>query len=101
MNDILINELITEIHIKIQQRNGRKRWTFIEGLDKITMPPNIESEKFLGDMTRIFKKTFNCGVTLQQPENIFQLNGDHRQGIKDFLIKNNLVNESQIKIHGI
>ena len=101
MNDILINELTTEIHIKIQQRNGRKRWTFVEGLDKITLPPNIESDKFLENITRTFKKTFNCGVTLQKPENIFQLMGDHRQGIKEFLIKNNLADENQIKMHGI
>jgi translation initiation factor 1 len=96
----LEQELNKEIHIEIQKRNGRKCWTFVAGLDKITLPQNIDVKTFLENITRKFKKTFNCNVTLQKPENIFQLNGDHRQGIKEFLIKNNLVNEDQIKIHG-
>lgn len=102
MNNVLesIDELNTEIHIKIQKRNGRKSWTFIEGLDKITLPENEQMDNFLEKMTRHLKKRFNCGVTLQKPENIFQLMGDHREGVKEFLIKSNLANEEQIKMHG-
>jgi len=87
-----------EIHIKIQKRNGRKSLTFVEGLEKIELPENIKRELFLTDLTKKFKKKFNCGVTLQ--ENVFILNGDHRKGIKDFLVDNNIITADKVVIHG-
>jgi len=93
------NELNLEIHIKVQQRNGRKCWTFVEGLDKITPPPNTDINKFMEQITRTFKKGFNCAATIQ-PGNIIQMSGDHRYKLKDYLINNKIVNEDQIKIHG-
>lgn len=88
-----------EVHIKIQQRNGRKTWTSVEGLDKI----DTNKEKldiFFENITKHLKKKFNCGATIKKPEYFIQLNGDHRDGIKEFLIKEGIVNESQIKMHG-
>lgn len=87
-----------EIHIKIQKRNGRKSLTFVEGLEKIELPENINRESFLTDLTKKFKKKFNCGVTLQ--ENVYVLNGDHREKIKEFLVENNLIPADKVVIHG-
>lgn len=89
-----------EIHIKIKQRSGRKCWTTVEGLDKIKLPENMTVAEFLDDVSRKFKKSYNCGATIIKPENSIQLNGDHRNDIKEFLIKNKLVNENQVKMHG-
>lgn len=88
-----------EIHIKIQKRNGKKSMTFVEGLDKIELPENIKREIFLIDMTKKFKKKFNCAVTLQE-ENVIMLSGDHREGIKNFLVQLNLIQQDKVFIHG-
>jgi translation initiation factor 1 len=85
-----------EIHIKIKQRSGKKYWTTVEGLDKVELPTNVT----LDDISRKMKKAYNCGATIIKPENSIQLNGDHRDNIKNFLIKSKLVNEEQIKMHG-
>jgi len=87
-----------EIHIKIQKRNGRKSWTYVEGLEKIELPENVDREVFMTDLTKKLKKKFNCGVTLQ--ENVFALNGDHREKMKEYLIQTNLIQADKIIIHG-
>ena len=88
-----------EIHIKIKQRNGRKSWTSIEGLDKLE-PNRDKLDTFIENIAKNLKKKFSCGASIEKPEYIVQLNGDHREGIKDFLIKGGFVNETQIKMHG-
>ena len=88
-----------EIHIKIQQRNGRKCITFVEGLigvEKI----DKHKDKFMEEMSKKFRKTFNCAATLKKPENIIQLQGDQRYKIKDYLVNQKIVNADKIKIHG-
>lgn len=90
-----------EIHIKIQQRNGRKCWTFVEGLDKLELEENEKLDDFMKKITKHFKQTFNCGASIIKPENTIQLNGDQKDNIKDYLIKKGLVKEDQIKMHGI
>jgi len=89
-----------EIHIKIQKRNGRKSWTFVEGLDKLELPANKNMDLFLEEIAKKFKKTFNCGANIKKPENVIQLMGDHRENIRQFLINSKLVNDDQIKMHG-
>jgi len=89
-----------EIHIKVQKRNGRKSWTFIEGLDKVELPPNKTVDMFLEDICRKLKKSFNCGANVKKPENVIQLMGDHRDNVKQFIINQKIVKEDQIKMHG-
>jgi translation initiation factor 1 len=84
-----------EIHIRIQQRKGKKCWTYLEGIDKI-----IDQETELEKITKILKTQFHCSVLLQKPENVFQLQGDHRNGLRDFLLNKKLVEVDQIKLHG-
>lgn len=89
-----------EIHIKIQQRNGKKSFTIIEGLDKIDLPTNKTPDEFLNDVSKKFKKSFNCMSTVIKSDNTIKLSGDQRDNIKEFLVNMKLVNEDQIKIHG-
>lgn len=90
-----------EIHIKIQQRNARQRMTTVEGLNKLETPPHLSRDKYLENLSSKFKKLFNCSSTIIKPENIIKLSGDQRVNIKEFLLKYNLVNLDQIKIHGV
>ncbi|CAG8617134.1 2313_t:CDS:2, partial [Dentiscutata heterogama] len=60
------------IHIRIQQRNGRKTLTTVQGL-----PVEYDQKKLL----KAFKKEFACNGTLVQDEElgqVIQLQGDQR-----------------------
>ena len=82
------------VHIRIQQRNAKKSITTIEGLES-----SIDLKKLL----KYIKKIFNCNgcIYITEEENkIIQLQGDHRDNIKKFLIKENIVSQDFIKVHG-
>lgn len=89
-----------EIHIKIQQRNGKKSFTTVEGLDKIELPANKKMDDFLNDIAKKFRKSFNCISTVSKKDNSIKLSGDQRDNISNLLINAKLVNQDQIKIHG-
>jgi len=81
------------IHIRIQQRNGRKTLTTLQGL-----PKSIDSKKLL----RAFKKEFACNGTLivdDKMGEVIQLQGDQRAKINAFLIENGM-DKAIIKVHG-
>lgn len=82
------------VHIRIQQRNGKKSLTTVQGLKK-----EYSYEKILKDL----KKEFCCnGNVVQDKElgKIIQLQGDQRKNVSHFLVKARLVKKEQIKIHG-
>lgn len=89
-----------EIHIKVQKRNGKKCWTFIEGLDKLDLPTDKTIDMFMEDISRKLKKSLSCGASITKPENTIKLMGDHRNEVKQFIIQLKIVNEDQIKMHG-
>ncbi|KDQ07921.1 hypothetical protein BOTBODRAFT_48492 [Botryobasidium botryosum FD-172 SS1] len=81
------------IHIRIQQRNGRKTLTTLQGLPK---------EYDLKKLLKAFKKEFACNGTLVEDEEmgqVIQLQGDQRVKISTFLTDEG-VNKSTIKLHG-
>lgn len=81
------------IHIRIQQRNGRKTLTTLQGL-----PKEYDQKKIL----KAFKKEFACNGTLVDDEElgqIIQLQGDQRQKVSAFLIEEG-VNKTDVKVHG-
>ncbi|KAK7014979.1 translation initiation factor SUI1 [Favolaschia claudopus] len=81
------------IHIRIQQRNGRKTLTTLQGL-----PKQYDAKKLL----KAFKKEFACNGTLVDDEEmgrVIQLQGDQRSKISTFLIEHQ-VDKSTIKVHG-
>lgn len=93
------NEVPLEIHIKIKKRTGRTHLTSVEGLDKLERPEGMKLDIFLKKLTSKLKKKFICGAFIEE-NNIITLNGDHRDAIKDFLVKEKFATEQQIKVHG-
>ncbi|KAF9119431.1 Eukaryotic translation initiation factor eIF-1 [Mortierella sp. 14UC] len=82
------------IHIRIQQRNGRKTLTTIQGL-----PKNFDQKRML----KIFKKDFACNGTLVEDEelgSVIQLQGDQRTKVSTLLTNEGGIDKKQIKIHG-
>ncbi len=82
------------VHIRIQQRNGRKTLTTVQGL----------SDKYDKKLIlKACKKEFACNGNVVQHEQygeVLQLQGDQRENIASFLKKFNLAKNEQIKIHG-
>jgi len=87
----------TNIHIRIQQRNGRKTLTTIEGI-----PTKFDLKKIL----KVIKKQFACNGTIVADEkagDVIQLQGDQRNAVKDFLTdkeKGLDIDTKTIKVHG-
>ncbi|KAJ9672044.1 hypothetical protein PVL29_025615 [Vitis rotundifolia] len=82
------------VHIRIQQRNGRKSLTTVQGLRK-----EFSYNKILKDL----KKEFCCnGTVVQDPElgQVIQLQGDQRKNVSTFLVQAGIVKKEDIKIHG-
>lgn len=82
------------LDIRIRQRNGRKTWTTIEGLDK-----DFDQKVIL----RQLRKDLACnGTVIDDKElgEVIQLQGDHRQQVGQFLIKEGIVKRENLKIHG-
>ena len=68
------------VHVRIQQRNGRKSLTTVQGLKK-----EYSYNKILKDL----KKEFCCnGTVVQDPElgQVIQLQGDQRKNVATFLV---------------
>ncbi|GAB4846197.1 hypothetical protein Ancab_025194 [Ancistrocladus abbreviatus] len=82
------------VHIRTQQRNGRKSLTTVQGLKK-----EFSYSKILKDL----KKEFCCnGTVVQDPElgQVIQLQGDQRKNVSTFLVQAGIVKKEHIKIHG-
>lgn len=82
------------IHIRVQQRNGRKSLTTLQGIN-----PKINYKIILKEC----KKKFNCnGTIVDDPElgQIIQLQGDQRKNVAQFLVDEKIAKKDLIKIHG-
>ncbi|KAE8379216.1 translation initiation factor SU [Aspergillus bertholletiae] len=85
------------IHIRIQQRNGRKTLTTVQGL-----PKKFDQKKIL----KVIKKKFACNgtiVTDSEMGEVIQLQGDQRKDVQEFLTdkKEGLeLDAKTIKVHG-
>jgi len=105
-----------KIHIRIQQRNGRKTLTTLQGLGKAYDPKKL---------LKAFKKEFACNGNVVSSEEagledatekttsnakkpnfgqVIQLQGDQRAKIREFLISTGIVSEKdakeRIQVHG-
>ncbi|KAL8277063.1 hypothetical protein RQP46_010491 [Phenoliferia psychrophenolica] len=81
------------IHIRIQQRNGRKTITTLQGL-----PAEYDRKKLL----KAFKKEFACNGSIVEDDTmgqVIQLQGDQRTKILGMLLEEGLKKEA-IKLHG-
>jgi len=82
------------IHIRIQQRNGRKTLTTVQGI-----APQFDKKKIL----KYCKKEFACNGTVIEHEEygeVIQLQGDQRQKVADWLERNQIAKSENIKVHG-
>ncbi|KAM0943796.1 putative SUI1 domain-containing protein [Dioscorea sansibarensis] len=82
------------VHVRTQQRNGRKSLTTVQGLKK-----EFSYTKILKDL----KKEFCCnGTVVEDPElgQVIQLQGDQRKNVATFLVQAGIVKKDNIKIHG-
>ncbi|PWI71178.1 translation initiation factor [Purpureocillium lilacinum] len=85
------------IHIRIQQRNGRKTLTTVQGL-----PKKFDQKKIL----KVIKKKFACNGTIvndTEMGEVIQLQGDQRKDVQEFLVdkKEGLeLDPKTIKVHG-
>ncbi|GMI39650.1 hypothetical protein TrCOL_g10458 [Triparma columacea] len=83
-----------KVHVRVQQRNGRKCITTVAGLaDDL-------------DMKRIckaFKKNFSCNGAVQKDEEVgevIQLSGDQRTNVQEFLVDQEICLKDSIILHG-
>ncbi|CDH50246.1 predicted protein [Lichtheimia corymbifera JMRC:FSU:9682] len=75
------------------QRNGRKTWTIVQGLQK-----QFDSDKIL----KVLKKQLACNgkVVDYGLGQVVQLSGDQRAKVAEFLIKEDIANKEDIRIRG-
>lgn len=82
------------VDIRIQQRNGRKTLTTVQGL-----PKDLDPKKVL----KVFKKEFACNGTIVEDEEmgeVIQLQGDHRAKVGQILIEEGICAKDGVQIHG-
>ncbi|KAK9316241.1 translation initiation factor SUI1 [Lipomyces starkeyi] len=89
-----ISQPTNYIHIRIQQRNGRKTLTTVQGL-----PVEYDQKRIL----RALKKDFACNGTIVKDDElgeVIQLQGDQRVKVMEFLSTQLNILKKNIKIHG-
>lgn len=82
------------IHIRIQQRNGRKTLTTVTGL-----PKEFDLKRIL----KVLKKEFATNGTIVDDDEVgqvIQFQGDQRQKIHDFIVNDLDIKKDKVKIHG-
>jgi translation initiation factor SUI1 len=78
------------IELKIKNRNKKKFITYVEGLNET----GLDLEKLVTK----WRKTYCCSVA--NDNGVIKLSGDKRDDVVDYLVKENVVKEDQIKVHG-
>ncbi len=87
-----------DVHVHVKQR-GRKQITYVTG---------IPSTYNLVSISKEMKKRFSCGGSAKKIEEkdveetgtSIILSGDQRENIKEYLIKNSIMSEDKIHVHG-
>ncbi|OEL16166.1 Protein translation factor SUI1-like protein [Dichanthelium oligosanthes] len=82
------------VHLRTQQRNGRKCLTTVQGLSAA-----YNYAKILRDLKR---ELYCSGIMVEDEDlsNIVQLQGDHRKAVAAFLVKAGIVSKANFKNHG-
>mmetsp|Transcript_9330 Transcript_9330/g.20416 ORF Transcript_9330/g.20416 Transcript_9330/m.20416 type:complete len:122 (-) Transcript_9330:605-970(-) len=82
------------IHIRVQQRNGRKCITTVQGLSE-----QLDLKKII----KAVKKAHCCNGTIVEDEEmgqVLQFQGDQRDAVMSFLVDNSICEKGKIKKHG-
>mmetsp|Transcript_20243 Transcript_20243/g.30457 ORF Transcript_20243/g.30457 Transcript_20243/m.30457 type:complete len:109 (-) Transcript_20243:216-542(-) len=83
-----------KVHVRVQQRNGRKCITTVAGL-----ADDLDIKR----ICKAFKKNFSCNGALQKDEDdkeVIQLSGDQRTNVKEFLVDQEICIAQSIVLHG-
>mmetsp|Transcript_28451 Transcript_28451/g.65090 ORF Transcript_28451/g.65090 Transcript_28451/m.65090 type:complete len:123 (-) Transcript_28451:217-585(-) len=82
-----------KIHVRVQQRNGRKCITTVQGL-----ADDLDIKR----ICKAFKKNFSCNGAVQKDEegDVIQLSGDQRTNVRDFLVDQQICLTDSIVLHG-
>jgi translation initiation factor 1 len=83
-----------KVHVRVQQRNGRKCITTVAGL-----ADDLDVKR----ICKAFKKNFSCNGAVQKDEDVgevIQLSGDQRTNVKDFLVDQEICHSENIVLHG-
>jgi len=84
----------SKVHIRVQQRNGRKCITTVAGL-----ADDLDVKR----ICKAFKKNFQCnGAVTKDSElgEIIQLSGDQRTNVNSFLVDQEICQKGSLVIHG-
>jgi translation initiation factor 1 len=82
------------VHLRVQQRNGRKTLTTVQGISA-----GFNHARILRDL----KRDLCCSGVIVEDEDlgkIIQLQGDHRKCVAAFLVKAGMARKENVKIHG-
>ena len=79
---------LPKVHIRIQQRNGRKCQTLVQGL----------TDANLNAICKEWRNIFHANGSIDGEVIIMQ--GDHRMAAKKWIVDNKLSDEENIIIHG-
>ena len=96
INELDFNDCDFKINIRIKQRNNKKNWTIIENLECVK---DLDIKLFNKDL----KKTLCCNSSIQYTDDnnpIIQLQGDHREVIKNYLNEKLEIEKDNIIVHG-
>jgi translation initiation factor 1 len=84
-----------KVHVRVQQRSGRKCITTVQGLAE-----DLDLKRIL----KAFKKNFSCnGAIVKDNEtggDVLQLSGDQRTNINEFLCDQEICVPGTIVLHG-
>lgn len=83
-----------KVHVRVQQRSGRKCITTVAGL-----ADDLDIKR----ICKAFKKNFSCNGAVQKDEEsgeVIQLSGDQRTNVKSFLVDQEICHADTIVLHG-
>ena len=83
-----------KVHIRITQRNRRKCVVSVDGLAE---------DLDLKRICKALKKIFKCNGAVSYDDKygeVIQIQGDHRTGVRDFLVDQEICSKTQIVVHG-
>merc|ERR1712154_452226 len=83
----------SRVHIRVQQRNGKKCVTTVQGLAE-----DLDLKKILKYVKRMFNTNGTC-VKAEEGD-VIQLQGDQRENLYRFLTEFKIAPASQITKHG-
>lgn len=83
-----------KVHVRVQQRSGRKCITTVQGL-----ADDLDVKR----ICKAFKKNFSCNGAVQKDEEsgeVIQLSGDQRTNVKSFLVDQEICHPESVVLHG-